>query len=97
MKMFSWLSCENFCQRASLSCDGELKWYKRPGYLFHYILCFSCRRYRSQVDVVNKTICGCREELYEVDSPTAEDTLSDKSAVRIKDLLSKELSQGGGS
>ncbi len=91
MGLFSWLTCENFCQCASRRRDGDLKWYDRPGYVLHYLMCFSCRRYRSQIDLIDDTISGCREELYEEEAPKEEDTLSNKAAMRIKDLLAEEL------
>lgn len=57
--MLPWLSCERFCKCASLKLDGDVPWYKNLGYVFHYLLCFPCRRYCSQVTVIDKALCKC--------------------------------------
>ena len=52
--MKSLFSCEEFSKRLSRSKDEELCFSNKFKLWFHYLLCFYCRRFSRQLDLIHK-------------------------------------------
>ena len=80
-KLFSWLSCCEYTKRSSRYMDRELSLLEKPGYLFHHLVCLSCRRFSRQVLLINK-VCECYEPS-EGELPVGNQVLSEKRKEEI--------------
>lgn len=86
--MGSWLSCKEYTQRASRSLDGKIRWDELPGFWFHHILCISCRRFKTQVEFLERVFRLAK--LDEVAIAVGEEaSLSDEAAARIQQALNE--------
>lgn len=87
--MISWLSCKKYSQRSSRRIDGELKPFELPGYWFHHLICFTCRRMTRHfgiIDSASKCLGHCIEE--ELSASDGE-TLSQDKSKEIQAMLEK--------
>jgi hypothetical protein len=91
--MFSWLSCKKFCQCASERFDRKLKWYQVPRYVFHYCICFACRRYVSQLETIEKACGTSGEDLNEAALHSSQ-CLSADARKRVAERILAEVDPG---
>ena len=86
--MLSWLSCKKFCERASRNLDDDIQWEKKPGYIFHFLICVTCRRYLSQIKTIDAALCHCaKAEEQDVGLELEEQYLSKESKGKISQAL----------
>jgi hypothetical protein len=74
--------CEEYAKRASTCCDGKLCLFQRAAHFFHHCLCFTCRRFSSQISIID---CACKKVLNE--KPSKECCMSGEAKERIKKKL----------
>lgn len=87
--MISWLSCKKYSQRSSRRIDGELTLSEKPGYWFHHLICYTCRRMTRHfgiIDSASRCLGNCIEEEL---SASDGDTLSPNRSNEIKAMLEK--------
>ncbi len=90
--MFTWLSCKRYSQRSSRKLDGQLSLVELPGYWFHHVICYTCRRMTRHfgfIDSVSQCLGDCMEE--ELSAPGG-DTLSPEKSRQIQAMLEKQNS-----
>jgi hypothetical protein len=74
--------CEEYAKRTSNCCDGRLCLFQKIAHFFHHCLCFTCRRFSSQLSIVD---CACKKVLN--DKPTDSCCMSKEAKERIKKNL----------
>lgn len=82
----SYLSCKHYTEMCCKSRDQNLTTFEKSKYYFHHILCFTCRRFSRQVEMIDK-VC---ERLVDCDS--SESTkLSEEAKSKISEVLVSEV------
>ena len=84
--MWSWMSCEKFAEDSSKERDCKLCLYEKIRNVFHYCICFSCRRFKKQISFLD---CMCSKYADDIGCPDQE--LSQEAKDRITSKLSSEL------
>jgi len=89
---FHSFSCKHYCELASKNIDTELSTKESILLKLHHALCLFCRRYKSQIEMIEETCCSMAKnnEL----NPSSKlngklkDKLSDKCKEKIKESIS---------
>ena len=86
--MLGWLSCKKFCEHASRNLDDDVAWEKKPGYIFHFLICVTCRRYLSQIKAIDEALCQCAQSKeQDIGLDPEEQHLSKESKGKISQAL----------
>lgn len=88
--MLSWLSCRKFCECASKKLDAEVRWYQLPGYYFHYMICLTCRRYKSQIELIDKALGNEQSKQFFEQQPSLDSKARQRIATHIEENALKQ-------
>ncbi len=79
------ISCQRYAKLASQRIDADLKWYEKPGFFFHHLICTVCRRFRRQIMLIDRA----SRELGQSHPACCSHKLSDTRKAAIKESLAK--------
>lgn len=89
LRLILTLDCEQSSRIVSESLDRHLTLSERWAVRFHYIGCWSCRRFRKQVEFLREAVQKADElPIVELEMPAASVGLSDEARQRILDQFS---------
>ncbi len=88
--MLGWLSCKKYTESLSRSLDKPLAAHEKPMHWFHWFICFSCRRFRKQLLIIERAVKQCRDEPELLEAAGA-DGLSEEARSEIRRCLEQEL------
>ena len=88
LRLILTLDCEQSSRIVSESLDRHLAWSERWAVRHHYIGCWSCRRFRKQIQFLREAVQKADElPIVELDMPSGSGGLSEAARQRILDQL----------
>lgn len=88
MKIRGFFSCKRYSEICSKKRDQDVCLLEKAQYLFHHILCFTCRRFNSQLTVLDNILKSWKEH----DCPFSA-KMSDQAKNKISELINQEKSK----